>query len=374
MTDAQSATVLIVDDNPTNLSVLMAFLQEAGYTILVSTDGNSALERADYAQPDIILLDVLMPDIDGFETCRRLKAQATTADIPVIFMTALTETDDKLSGFEAGAVDYITKPLNRDEVLARVETHLKIDRQRREISALRERDRQNYERLSAMKDEFVHAATHDLRNPLTVITYKAYFLEKLCDSSDDKVRKHLDGIKQSIVKMRELIADMLDIARIETGNGLNRQPVALDDYLRGLLVDLSLVASEKDIELHCLPPDTLPTMQLDTALMGRALTNLVENAIKYTPAGGTVSVHAVSSSDHVRLSISDTGMGIPTDDLPHIFDKFYRSQHAAHQEQEGTGLGLAITKSIVEQHDGTISVDSRLGEGTTFTIHLPLPA
>ncbi|CAG0949769.1 partial Response regulator PleD, partial [Anaerolineae bacterium] len=167
--DERKGVILIVDDIPTNLEVLMQFLEGAGYEGLVATDGESAIEQVEYAPPDVILLDVMMPGIDGFETCRRLKANPVSSDIPVIFMTALSDTVDKVRGFELGAEDYITKPLHQEEVVARVTAHLTLHRQKQEIQALRQQERLYYERLAKIKDNILSTASHDLKNPLTSI-------------------------------------------------------------------------------------------------------------------------------------------------------------------------------------------------------------
>ncbi|NDJ59563.1 MAG: response regulator, partial [Chloroflexi bacterium] len=232
---AAKNVVLIVDDIPTNLDVLLEFLQETGFEVLVATDGEDAIQKASYAQPDIILLDVMMPGIDGFETCRRLKATDATKDIPVVFMTALSDTVDKVKGFSIGAVDYITKPLQWEEVLARINTHLTIHRQRVEIERLREQDRRYYETLSQMKDDFVNATTHDLKNPLTVIFMSVDFLRKHGRVDDRDGREYLDHIELGAQQMHGLINDLLDLAKIETGTGLIKDEVNLVTFVRSIV-------------------------------------------------------------------------------------------------------------------------------------------
>ncbi len=168
MSNDEQATILVVDDNPTNLRVLVDYLGEIGYRTLVANSGERALTQLERVQPDLILLDVMMPGIDGFETCRRIKAAPAAADIPIIFMTALSETQHKLDGFQAGAVDYVTKPFQQEEMSARISTHLMIQRQRREL-----------ERVNAAKDVFISVIGHDLRSP---IDRPARFLRNACRS------------------------------------------------------------------------------------------------------------------------------------------------------------------------------------------------
>jgi len=363
--------VLIVDDNPTNLNVLMDFLQDSGYTVLVATDGASAVRRAQYAQPDIVLLDVMMTDMDGYETCQRLKEDATTAGIPVIFMTALSDIADKVRGFHVGGVDYITKPLQREEVLVRLNTHLKIHRQKLEIEVLRDQDRQFYEKLSRMKDEFVHAASHDLRNPLSTIFGSLELFRDLVDVQDAEARQCLDNIERSAEQMRHLITDILELAKLETGNALSKDEQDLTAFIELTLADLSLEAQEQDIQLIYQAPAEAVWAQFDRHRFSQVVNNLVRNGIKYNRAGGFVRVELSRNPQHICLSVEDNGIGIPDEDMPNIFRKFYRSQHDAHRMQEGTGLGLSIVQAIVEQHDGEIRATSQLGVGSKFILKLP---
>jgi len=191
MTDEKD-TILIVDDNPTNLGVLFDYLRGSGFKVLIAEDGDGALQRATYANPDIILLDVLMPGIDGFETCRLLKENEETCDIPVIFMTALSETVDKVRGFELGAVDYVTKPLQHEEVLARIQTHLTIRKQNKEL------------------DAFAHTVAHDLQNPLgMIISYTHILLEDLPKMDKVEALDLLHRVGKAGQKMNNIIQSLL---------------------------------------------------------------------------------------------------------------------------------------------------------------------
>ena len=222
---ADQPTVLIVDDTPTNLGILFDYLGGAGFKVLVAEDGEGALQRANLVRPDIILLDVLMPGLDGFETCRRLKADEATRDIPVIFMTALSETVDKVKGFEVGAVDYITKPLQHEEVLARLNVHLTIYRLQKSLQAQNERLQQEIvkrERLeeslrnqNAELDAFVHTVAHNLQNPLSmVITYTHILLEDLSRMALADALEVLQRIKQTGQKMESIIEALLLLAGV----------------------------------------------------------------------------------------------------------------------------------------------------------------
>jgi signal transduction histidine kinase len=372
--DEDRGVILIVDDIPTNLEVLMEFLESSGYRVRVATEGESALEQIEYAPPDIILLDVMMPGMDGFETCQRLKENPVTRDIPVIFMTALSDTVDKVRGFELGAADYVTKPLHKEEVVARVNAHLVLHRQKQEIERLRQQDRLYYEKLSQIKDDILSTASHDLKNPLAGIMATVYLLGQHLPQEDKKGRQYLENLQYDANRMYDLITNLLDLARLETGMALERQPVSLRKLLEKNISDVAPAARRKNIRLKVddLPDETV-TVNCDADRFSQVLQNLLSNAIKYTPEGGEVEVNAEVGRGEVWVKVADTGIGIPEEDLPRLFDKFYRVNTRQHMAVPGTGLGLSIVKEIIEQHGGRIWVDSELEVGSTFAVALPYP-
>jgi len=208
------ATILLVDDNTHNLNVLLDYLSDSDFETLIAPDGERALQQIEYVRPDLILLDVMMPGIDGFETCRRLKANETTKDIPVIFLTALSETVDKLKGFEVGGVDYITKPFQYKEVLARVNAHLTIRRQEKQ---LQKKNRQ-LEELNATKDKFFSIISHDLKNLLAgLISYPEILQDKIETYSPDDIKQAFDLIQRSHKKLYALLENLLTWSRIQMG-------------------------------------------------------------------------------------------------------------------------------------------------------------
>ena len=364
-----AGTILIVDDMPTNLQVLTDLLVEEGFEVLVATDGESALEQASYAQPDIILLDVMMPGIDGFETCRRLKSQPDTLNIPVIFMTSLTDTINKVHGFEVGAADYVTKPLQHEEALARINAHLTLYRQRQEIERLHQQERRAFEQLSQMKDEILHTASHDLKNPISSITMSLHLLQRHLPAGDTEAQDYIHRIEGDVDRMLKLITNVLDLARLETGQALHKEAISLHYLLQENHSNFAAPAQQKDITLQLALPAEDVTLSLDPQRMSQVLQNLLSNALKYTPAGGTVTLEADMTASEVLISVRDSGLGIPAEDQPYVFDKFYRVKSAEHQQVSGTGLGLSIVKAIVEQHGGTIEVAST--QGAVFTVRLP---
>lgn len=366
------AVILIVDDVPTNLSVLMEFLENTGHKVLVATDGEAAIEQTQYAMPDIILLDVMMPGIDGFETCRRLKANDQTRDIPVIFMTALSETVDKVLGFQMGAVDYITKPLQQEEVVARVNAHITLYRQKREIEHLRQQDLLHYEQLSRMKDEILSTTSHDLKNPLTTIMLSVEILRAYLNSTDERVLEKLGFIEKEANYMRDLISNLLDLARLQTGVGVQKSPISLKELLETTINHATTSAAMQSVTLRIHLPRRDVTVPCDPAQIRQALENLISNAVKYSPKGASVEIRAELVDGKVDFQVVDMGIGIPEKDIPHVFDRFYRVDTKEHRRVTGTGLGLAIVREIVHHHGGHVAVASQIGMGSTFSFSLPL--
>ncbi|MDX2075932.1 MAG: hybrid sensor histidine kinase/response regulator [bacterium] len=372
MTDPKHlGKVLMVDDVFENIDMMLRVLNREGYEVIIARDGEEAMVQVAEHDPDIILLDVMMPGIDGFQVCQRLKQNDATKDIPVIFITALANTVYIVKGFEVGAVDFITKPFRPKEVVARVNTHLTVTRQRKEIERLREQDRVYFEKLTAMKDDVMNMASHDLKNPLNNVKTAVSLIRRQRKEDDEKGEELLRIIENSAEQMKNLITGLLDLAKIETGRAINLQPVKVNKFLDDNLSIFKLAAHDKNITLEFTPIDEEAVVPMDLERMEQVLQNLLSNAIKYTPAGGKVMLGAVITPDSIIINVQDTGMGIPADDLPHLFEKFYRVKNSAHMQVEGTGLGLSIVKSIVENHDGTITVESEFNKGTTFSIHLP---
>ena len=257
--------VLVVDDNPTNLSVLVNLLRDVGLRVLVATDGESAIEQIEYVKPDLILLDVMMPGIDGFETCQRLKANPETVKIPIIFMTALSETVDKVRGLSLGAVDYVTKPFDHEEVLVRIRTHLTIAKQRQTIES------QNLELQTEICDRkraeesltiFLHAVSHDLRNPVTGLLMVLDNLAKTVSSADTDIllpQSTLERMQQSGNRQLALINSLLE-SHVNDVHGIiiHPQPVAIMEVIQAAIDDLQPLLEKEDAEVFVQIPPELP--------------------------------------------------------------------------------------------------------------------
>ena len=356
-----SETILIVDDTPANLGVLVETLGGAGYQLMVAEDGEEALAQTAQTQPDLVLLDVMMPGIDGFETCRRLHARDSTRGLPVIFMTALTETADKVRAFEAGGVDYLAKPIEHDEALARVRTHLTLRRLRREL-----------EGQLALKERFMRIASHDLRNPLCLVLVAGDLLRRQpAIAATPNLARYVESVSESALQMRRIIDTFLGL----------RGPAA--EHTPASRVDLNLLATavvrqnehaaeQKQITLATALAEKLAPASCDASLVYQAVTNLTSNALKFTPPGGNVTLRTLALPGRGRVELHDTGPGVPAAERAELFREHARLSVRPTAGEESNGLGLAIVKHLVESQGGTVGADFPAAGGSVFWFEVPV--
>ncbi len=377
------STILVVDDHPENLKVLTTYLKNLGCGIRVAMNGEKAIELAEDFIPDLILLDVMMPGIDGFETCRRLKQSTKTNEVPVIFMTALAETSDKLQGFHAGGVDYITKPLQHEEVIARVKAHLLVQhlqKQLRQKNELVQKQNVNLQELNealrlsnANKDKFFSIIAHDLRSPFAgLIGVTELILDDIDVVEKDDIRRNVVQLKESTEKLFELLENLLAWSRLQR-QAMEYYPQRID--LRTFVVrNLSLfaaVSQQKGITVRHTLDESLWAYG-DVDMVNTVVRNLISNALKFTPSGGTVTISGQVDSGLMRLSVADTGIGITSEELAKLFridEKFQRTGTAG---ERGTGLGLILCKELIEKNGGQIWGECGNGKGSIFHFTLPV--
>lgn len=359
-------SILIVDDTIENLRLLVSMLDAHGYEARPVTSGRQALQAVEHAPPDLILLDINMPEMDGYEVCRRLKEREDLHDIPVLFLSALTDTADKIRGFEAGGVDYITKPFQIEEVLARVRTHLALRSARLELA----RSYQRLRALEEMRDNLVHMVAHDIRSPLMVLTANLDLLSTgPAGRLGDEVADDLRTAQECADEINRMVDNLLDVRRLEEGKMPVQRTVGdLAEIGRRVGASLSRLDPEREIRLET---DGPAEVRCDGDLVHRVLENLVVNGIKHTPAGGRLRVAIETRDDRVRVSVHDEGPGIPPEAHDRIFEKFGTLQARNEGTYHSTGLGLAFCKLAVEAHGGSIGVDSEVGQGSTFWFELP---
>lgn len=358
----REAKILIVDDDPVNLSILSHHLSNVGLEVFVAQDGEAALEQTCRQPPDLILLDILMPGLDGFEVCRRLKDQPETRDIPIIFMTALTNTRDLVTGFDVGAVDYIPKPFTPEEVLARVTTHLTLHRQRSEV-----------DHLNTMKNKFFEIISKDMIEVLSsLVSLSDFLVMAVSQIPRDNVHNAAKMVETSVQNAIKLLENLSNWAKIQNGTfELEPEALNLHELVLENIVQLRNHARKKQITLsHSVHSDTY--VYADYVSASTILHNLLVNALWFTQNGGKVDVSAKEIEHFIQVTISDTGIGIQQEDLNKLFriDQKFRRQGTA--GEHGTGLGLILCKNLIEISGGQIWVESSVGHGSTFTFTLPL--
>ena len=360
--------ILAVDDISKNLQVVGTLLRREGYRIVPATSGAQALERVRAETPDLILLDLMMPDMDGLEVCRRLKADALTLPIPVIFLTASNEMEHLVQGFEVGAVDYVTKPFNPPELLARVRTHLELKHARDTII----RYGQELSRLNEEKNEFMGIAAHDLRSPLGTIQGFSDLLlddpEMAREEREDFTRR----ISDTATRMSEMVQNLLDANRIERGElKLNLAPTELSAPLSGVVEAYRPRAAAKQQSVHLQNEAPPVTVVVDPSVLVQVLENLVSNAVKYSPPGKDIFVRLKKLPDAVRCEVQDEGPGLSAEDQKKLFGKFARLSAKPTGGEHATGLGLSIVKKMVEAMNGRVWCESEPGRGALFIVQFP---
>ena len=372
--EATKGNILIVDDAPDNLRLLSRMLVQQGYEVRSAISGAMALRAVHTIPTDLVLLDINMPKMDGFEVCERLKLDVETCEIPVIFLSAYSNAVDKVKAFRAGGVDYITKPFQVEEVLVRVENQLtlrrlQIELQQAKIDALRALDREK--ELSRLKSEFVSMITHDFKTPLASIQGFAGLLQAAEHNLTEAVKnRYFDKIDAAIEHMRQLLDNVLLISGAEIGKlQCHPKPLNLETFCRDLVETMQLSQEHQNsITFTC--AGDCPQADIDAMLLRQILSNLLSNAMKYSPEGGAIQFDLVCQDDMTRFRIQDNGIGIPPENLSNLFEVFHRCHNVG--QIRGTGLGLAVVKKCVEAHAGQIHLESKEGVGTTVTVTLKL--
>lgn len=357
------ATVMIVDDAPENLSLLRGMLLSSGYAVRPVISGERALEVAQLSPPDLIIMDVKMPGMNGYEACEQLKQDARLKEIPVIFLSALNEGLDKVRGFAAGGVDYITKPFFLEDVEARIRTHLLL---RRQASQLKENYAQ-LKNLEELRDNLTHMVVHDMANLLFGLTMSLESATAALVGVPADVGRMLHTATWSARRLNEMSRQLLDINRLEAGQmPLQRKASDLSHTWAQASTPLLDFADKRQIE-STIPPQTMACY--DETIVQRVLINLLTNAIKFTEDNGHIRVTAMEENGEVRVAVNDNGRGIAAEHHAKLFTKF--GQIELRQKKAGTGLGLAFCKLAIEAHGGQIGVQSELGRGSTFWFTLP---
>ncbi|MGH7232381.1 MAG: hybrid sensor histidine kinase/response regulator [Nitrospiraceae bacterium] len=379
--DGTKPVLIVADDNADMRAYLQRLLSET-YQVVSAKDGADALEKTRHIHPDLILADIMMPRMSGYDLLKAVRCDEHLRSVPIIFLTAKAGPDARVESFEAGADDYISKPFHEDELLARVKNQIRIRRQEKEIEArtieLEQINRQleglnaKLNEVNQRKSEFVSIVSHDLRGPMTAIQgYVDNMLDGLTGGLSEKQGHYLNRIKANVERVTRMVDELLDLARIEAGHiDIRLQSVVLGDLINTLIEGFESIARDKQLTLASYVDAGLPPAQCDPDKVSQILTNLIQNAIKFTQRGGEIRVALEARDGALRVCVADTGAGIPSSDIDKVFEKFYRGR-SDHSEARGLGLGLAIVKHLVELQQGTIWVDSQPGQGSRFFFTLP---
>ncbi len=380
------AKILVVDDVADNVKLLEIYLEDHGYKVVSTNEGIKALELAASEMPDVILLDVMMPVMNGFEVCQRLKEIPTLADIPVILVTAKNDDNDVIRGLECGAHDYVSKPFNVAVLVARIEAALRAkkmqDSTRRlnlRLKAVNELIDERNQQLAAINQtayEFVNNVSHDFRTPLSAIKeFAAIVSDGLAGPVTEDQKEHLGIISDCVVDLTSMVNDMLDLSKLEAGRLTVRRTVCtIAEILERVRPLLERKAVARRVYLTITRPEVLPDVYCDAQKIGRVIVNLVVNAIKFVGVGGHVCVDAErdDAESQVVIRVTDDGRGIEPDKLQVIFEKFQQVGTNVRASTEGVGLGLNIAKELVALNLGRLSVTSEVGQGSTFSFAVPM--
>ncbi len=353
--------ILIVDDIPANLKLLGAILKNEGYKVRPVPSGALALQAAEIEKPSLILLDIMMPEMSGYEVCDKLKENPELKDVPVIFISALNDTNDIVKALTSGGVDFITKPFQAEEVKARVSTHLKICQQSKEL-----------QELNSTKDKFFSIIAHDLRNPFSVLLGMSDLLLSNYHTYDDETRLELISIQNETTKQTfKLLENLLEWARIQrSAFDFIKQRVNLVDIVTQNIYHHKEIAKQKDISLTHTLTDAI-FVNTDPNMVQTVLRNLIVNAIKFSNNGGEITILAKDSDNFVEVTVKDNGVGISHDNLQKLFKIENSISTKGTANEKGTGLGLMLCKEFVEKQGGRIWAESEQSKGSEFKFTIP---
>jgi len=351
------SNILIVDDIPANLKLLDHILKDKGYKVRPVPNGTLALQVAEKEKPDLILLDIMMPDMDGFEVCRRLKENENLNDVPIIFISALNDTNDIVKALTSGGADYITKPFQAEEVRARVATHICLYRQKQELK-----------KINAEKDKFFSIIAHDLRGPFSSFLGITQLLDEvLPELTREEIQEFAVSMRSSATNLFRLLENLLQWARMQQGLiPYDPKSVLLYSLVNESLETMNESAKNKDIIIS---NDIQKDIEVfaDKNMLQTIIRNLVSNAIKFTPKGGKVNLSAKTNGDErIEISVQDSGIGMSQSMVDNLFRLDVQSNREGTEGETSTGLGLLLCKDFIERHGGKLWVESEENKGSIF--------
>ncbi len=371
--DSKKPLILVADDNAANLQLAVSILKRKNFEIAVANNGDEALEIIQNIKPDLILLDIMMPGVDGYEVCEIIKKKPDTKDIPVIFLTALKKSESLVKGFEYGAVDYITKPFNKEELISRVKNHLDLKFSKDKIISQKIKLTELNEEINAL----LRITAHDLKNPIQGISGLLDILQIMLDSDNlekETVQDIINSAIGSAEQANTIITDILDLNRINRGEIIkNTDDVNLREIAVNLYQNNKFKAINKEIDFEFSNCDDEIHINTDSDKLYRILDNLISNAIKFTEPGKKVYLKCSSCKDKsdIKFEVIDEGPGITEEDRKKLFKRFARLSNKPTGDETSSGLGLSIVKEFSDMLGFTITYETKPGEGTAFILNIP---
>lgn len=360
----KKTSILVVDDEESNLRLMDAILTSQDYEVITATDGNQALDISVKAKPDVVLLDVMMPGLSGFEVCQRLKADPNTAPIPVLLVTSLHQRENRLNGMMAGANDFVTKPIDKEDLLLRVRNAVCAKRLYDELQS-------NYEKLKELerlRDNLTHMIVHDLRSPLAGVSGYLQLIPK--ENLEPKQAQYLEKSLAAVTMLSEMIDSLLDVSRLEEGKmPIHKNPCDIKTLIHEAIETLGVLKNKCNFKLEASGDSVM--MDCDPDIIRRVLANLLGNAVKYSPRDEMIILTIVDAQEDKKISITDKGYGIAPEYHQKIFEKFGQVEMRKQDQMHSTGLGLTFCRLAVEAHGGKIGVVSEAEKGSTFWFTLP---
>jgi two-component system sensor histidine kinase/response regulator len=360
--------ILIVDDVPKNIQLLGKILDNKGYQIVAVTKGDQVVKAAKKHTPDLILLDIMMPEKSGFEVCKELKADDELSEIPVIFLTARSEEEDIIKGLKLGGADYVTKPFNSGELLARIDTHLSLKEARDRIV----QQQQELQELSETKDKLYSIIAHDLKGALFGITGIANILQSELEDleAEEEIKDNIALIHQSAHSANQILENLLMWTRMQTDLlDLDPTEFSLTECIEESNGLYEVKARKKQVQIEFESENTM--IYADEQMISTVFRNLISNAIKFSDIGGCIFIEIDSTDDAREVVVRDEGVGMSEEVQQNIFNPEDRPEREGTENEKGTGLGLLLCKEFVNMHNGEISVESEPDKGSEFRVILP---
>ena len=375
-TEVSNPKILIVDDNKENIDLIAYFLKPQNYEIVTAVDGAEALTKVETTKPDIILLDIMLPKLDGFQVCERVKKNEETRFIPIIMITALKELKDKIRSLEVGADDFISKPFENVELLTRVKSLLRIkkfhDQLEEKNAELKEKNIE-LEQMNQFKEELNHLIVHDMKNPLFVIQGNLQMMEMgLGDSISDMVKKYLGRIDRSTQNLLRMVLNMIDVFKLDGGStDLNRELVGINELVEKAHNRLMDYPENESKEIVVNLAEPMPFIKLDTSMMERVFDNMFSFAVANVAPDGRIDIETFANENEVGIILHDHGVQIPMKYSESMFDQFSQVEIKNEGFRLGRGLALTFSKLAVEVHEGTLKVDQNNKVGNRFILSFP---